>query len=328
MSSRYEHASLILTSNLPFSGWGGVFGDQAVAAAMIDRIVHHADVLTLKGASYRLRNRGIDTLPSIRTTADEPRQLASPNNYTAHFSTGTTAQFSSVIDSARVENTRSWMHSRFRDSQNDSATALSQHSGPPDGGPALMGEAEVEVVVRRVLTRLNRSKQHRPVAVSVGVHRVPRRASSSRGPSWSPIERGDGFDLVGGPARQVGALREVLAREAVGVLVRGSLPWAVGVGEVDGDVGLCCAGAAAVHPMHIRPWRCRRWRRLRRDHPWPAWAVERFFASPSSDFCSLDAVDGSGHEDLLDGAARDADESADLHEADATLEDEPGDESL
>ena len=60
VSSRYEHASLILTTNLPFSGWGGVFGDQAVAAAMIDRIVHHADVLTLKGASYRLRGRGID----------------------------------------------------------------------------------------------------------------------------------------------------------------------------------------------------------------------------------------------------------------------------
>ena len=67
VSSRYEHASLILTSNLPFSGWGTVFGDQAVAAAMIDRIVHHADVLTLKGASYRLRGRGIDSLPSIRT---------------------------------------------------------------------------------------------------------------------------------------------------------------------------------------------------------------------------------------------------------------------
>jgi hypothetical protein len=50
---------------------GGVFGDQAVAAAMIDRIVHHADVLTLKGASYRLRGRGIDSLPSIRTTTQE-----------------------------------------------------------------------------------------------------------------------------------------------------------------------------------------------------------------------------------------------------------------
>ena len=71
VSSRYEHASLVLTSNLPFSGWGTVFGDQVVAAAMIDRIVHHADVLTLKGASYRLRNRGIDTLPSIRTTTNE-----------------------------------------------------------------------------------------------------------------------------------------------------------------------------------------------------------------------------------------------------------------
>jgi DNA replication protein DnaC len=71
VSSRYEHASLILTSNLPFSGWGAVFGDQVVAAAMIDRIVHHADVLTLKGASYRLRNKGIDTLPSIRTTSSE-----------------------------------------------------------------------------------------------------------------------------------------------------------------------------------------------------------------------------------------------------------------
>ena len=73
VSSRYEHASLILTSNLPFSGWGGVFGDQAVAAAMIDRIVHHADVLTLKGASYRLRGRGLDSLPSTRINTDDPQ---------------------------------------------------------------------------------------------------------------------------------------------------------------------------------------------------------------------------------------------------------------
>ena len=72
VSSRYEHASLILTSNLPFSGWGTVFGDQAVAAAMIDRIVHHADVITLKGASYRLRGRGIDSLPSTRPDITDP----------------------------------------------------------------------------------------------------------------------------------------------------------------------------------------------------------------------------------------------------------------
>ena len=91
VSSRYEHASLILTSNLPFSSWGGVFGDQAVAAAMIDRIVHHADVLTLKGASYRLRNRGIDTLPSIRASRRRARRLSSARNYTAHFSPGRNA---------------------------------------------------------------------------------------------------------------------------------------------------------------------------------------------------------------------------------------------
>ena len=58
VSSRYEHACLVLTSNLPFSGWGGVFGDQVVAAAMIDRIVHHADVLTLKGAHHNPRCSG------------------------------------------------------------------------------------------------------------------------------------------------------------------------------------------------------------------------------------------------------------------------------
>lgn len=81
VSSRYEHASLILTSNLPFSGWGGVFGDQAVAAAMIDRIVHHADVLTLKGASYRPRGRGIDSSPA---SAPKIRQTNN-TNWWPHF---------------------------------------------------------------------------------------------------------------------------------------------------------------------------------------------------------------------------------------------------
>ncbi len=38
---------------------------------MIDRIVHHADVIALKGANYRLRDRGIDTLPSIRAEQDQ-----------------------------------------------------------------------------------------------------------------------------------------------------------------------------------------------------------------------------------------------------------------
>jgi len=64
ISTRYEKASLILTSNLPFARWGEVFGDVTIAAAMIDRIVHHAEVHTLKGASYRLKTLGTDSLPS------------------------------------------------------------------------------------------------------------------------------------------------------------------------------------------------------------------------------------------------------------------------
>jgi DNA replication protein DnaC len=58
VSARYERASLIVTSNKPFGRWGEVFGDDVVAAAMIDRLVHHAEVISLKGDSYRLRNRG------------------------------------------------------------------------------------------------------------------------------------------------------------------------------------------------------------------------------------------------------------------------------
>ena len=52
-----ERASLIVTSNKPFGRWGEVFGDETVAAAMIDRLVHHAEVLTLSGDSYRTRAR-------------------------------------------------------------------------------------------------------------------------------------------------------------------------------------------------------------------------------------------------------------------------------
>jgi len=64
VSSRYERASLIVTSNKPFGRWGEVFGDDVVAAAMIDRLVHHADVVNLKGDSYRLKNRDLGRIPT------------------------------------------------------------------------------------------------------------------------------------------------------------------------------------------------------------------------------------------------------------------------
>jgi DNA replication protein DnaC len=59
VSARYERASLIVTSNKPFSAWGEIFGAEVVAAAMIDRLVHHAEILALKGDSYRLRDKDL-----------------------------------------------------------------------------------------------------------------------------------------------------------------------------------------------------------------------------------------------------------------------------
>jgi DNA replication protein DnaC len=70
VSARYERASLIVTSNKPFGRWGEVFGDDVVAAAMIDRLVHHAEVVALKGDSYRLKDRDLGRVPAAVT--EEP----------------------------------------------------------------------------------------------------------------------------------------------------------------------------------------------------------------------------------------------------------------
>ena len=67
ISARYERASMIVTSNKPFSGWGEIFGDEVVAAAMIDRLVHHAEILALKGDSYRLRDKDLGARPASET---------------------------------------------------------------------------------------------------------------------------------------------------------------------------------------------------------------------------------------------------------------------
>ncbi len=70
VSNRYERASLIVTSNKPFGRWGEVFGDDVVAAAMIDRLVHHAEVIALKGDSYRLKDRDLGRVTPATTTDD------------------------------------------------------------------------------------------------------------------------------------------------------------------------------------------------------------------------------------------------------------------
>jgi DNA replication protein DnaC len=55
VSRRYERKSLVLTTNLPFSDWPTIFPNAATATALIDRLVHHAEILTIEGDSYRRR---------------------------------------------------------------------------------------------------------------------------------------------------------------------------------------------------------------------------------------------------------------------------------
>jgi DNA replication protein DnaC len=62
ISSRYERASLVVSSNKTFSSWTEIFGDAVAVAAMVDRLVHHAEVIVLQGDSYRLKDRTKEVL--------------------------------------------------------------------------------------------------------------------------------------------------------------------------------------------------------------------------------------------------------------------------
>lgn len=57
VSRRYERGSLLLTSNRSVGEWGTVFGDPVVATAILDRLLHHSHVVTIRGDSYRLREK-------------------------------------------------------------------------------------------------------------------------------------------------------------------------------------------------------------------------------------------------------------------------------
>jgi DNA replication protein DnaC len=54
---RYEKGSIIMTTNRPLEDWGQVLGDTAAAGAILDRFLHHAEVIRLQGRSYRMHNR-------------------------------------------------------------------------------------------------------------------------------------------------------------------------------------------------------------------------------------------------------------------------------
>lgn len=81
MSRRYEHAATVLTSNKSFDEWGEVFGDDVMASALIDRLVHHCHIVNIRGNSYRMRHHtdlqrllSSTTAASPSTPRRRPRQ--------------------------------------------------------------------------------------------------------------------------------------------------------------------------------------------------------------------------------------------------------------
>jgi DNA replication protein DnaC len=57
VARRYERGSILLTTNQPVTEWGHVFGDETIAAAILDRLLHHSHTLVIKGESYRLKSK-------------------------------------------------------------------------------------------------------------------------------------------------------------------------------------------------------------------------------------------------------------------------------
>ena len=68
INQRYLKTSIVITTNRPVGAWGEILGDTTVAAAMLDRLLHRSVVVTLDGASYRLRNHAVASNELRRVT--------------------------------------------------------------------------------------------------------------------------------------------------------------------------------------------------------------------------------------------------------------------
>jgi DNA replication protein DnaC len=68
---RYETRSTMMTTNRPIEDWGKLLGDVATATAILDRFLHHSDILTITGKSYRLRNRRKGSKPAKAPTGSK-----------------------------------------------------------------------------------------------------------------------------------------------------------------------------------------------------------------------------------------------------------------
>jgi len=71
INRRYEHASTVLTSNKGFEDWGEILGDEVMAAALIDRLLHHCHIVNIRGNSYRMRHHSELSRVLLSSTAEE-----------------------------------------------------------------------------------------------------------------------------------------------------------------------------------------------------------------------------------------------------------------
>jgi DNA replication protein DnaC len=75
VASRYEKASIIITTNKTFGQWGELMGDNAIATATLDRLLHHADVVIMKGESFRIKKRTkLGLIPQSMLSSEKQNQ--------------------------------------------------------------------------------------------------------------------------------------------------------------------------------------------------------------------------------------------------------------
>jgi len=78
---RYETKSTIMTSNRPLEDWGKLLGDVPSATAILDRFLHHAEIITITGRSYRLKDRaGNHNANEDKDNNDSTRKKSKPDS--------------------------------------------------------------------------------------------------------------------------------------------------------------------------------------------------------------------------------------------------------